>query len=737
MSSKRLWVFILTLLLLGSATTASAHGYIVRAIPEDRAVLERAPARVQYWFSEALEPDFSEIHIRDQSGEIIASGGVPEDDTALLTARLPSDLPDGAYIVELRPAFASDGHVLAESRVFFVGEEVGGVAGQGPTDRALPLEVVWRGLTVTAVMILFGVFTLYAAVLIPAWGSPDHRAGWLPPRVMNRLSGIAWAALVVAVAGNLLGLIQQTMVFFNVDFTRALDPNLWSVVRIGSRFGDVWNARMILLGIAALLLGGALYFRHSQPETVRAFWTAGGWVMALVIGSYSVLSHAAGSLLWPWVAITVDWLHTLAVGLWVGGLVTLVLVLPVALQPYEGEARRLALLAALRRFSRLATAAVAVVIATGVYSAGNWISEPAELTGTTFGATLIAKSLLVMALLGLGGLHHIALRPERFARFSALMRRAAALTGTLRVEALLAVIVLLAASLLSATPLPVPDFARQQIDAPSATQTANGLTAELALLPGGPGVNTYDATVTRDGQRIDDARVRLRAVHPASDRRSAWQALERVDEGLYVTVGDEIDRAGDWWLLLEVEDDNGGAARLAFEWPISEERAVIQTIDPGSLNLLALGAVLASLGWVVYPSTRRFAARLELSAVTVTVAVAAFTVTAVALYLGFLALQEGQRRYEAQLNPPPEVINTVLPTQESLERGRALYEEHCIGWQAVSRDFNALRERLPRTRDDELFLATAQGWRGLPPCEGELSEAERWHVVNFFRTLAR
>jgi methionine-rich copper-binding protein CopC len=80
---------------------------------------------VQFWFSEELEPAFSSVTVRNQSGEVIAEGLVSEDDRTLLSARLPADLPDGAYVSELRIAFASDGHVVVETRVFFVGEAVG------------------------------------------------------------------------------------------------------------------------------------------------------------------------------------------------------------------------------------------------------------------------------------------------------------------------------------------------------------------------------------------------------------------------------------------------------------------------------------------------------------------------------------------------------------------------------------------------------------------------------------
>ena len=183
---KRRYFALLLVLLSITPSSIQAHGYVVRAIPADRSTLERPPTRLQYWFSEDLEPRFSEINLRDQSGAIIASGAVNERNRALLSLRVPPGLSDGAYIVELRPAFASDGHVIAESRVFFVGEEVGGVAGQAADDRAIPLEVVWRAALNLANFLFFGASTLYTLVLLPAWGS-SQRSGGLPPRVMRRL----------------------------------------------------------------------------------------------------------------------------------------------------------------------------------------------------------------------------------------------------------------------------------------------------------------------------------------------------------------------------------------------------------------------------------------------------------------------------------------------------------------------------------------------------------------------
>lgn len=725
------------LLTLLTAQPAQAHGYIVRSIPGDRAVLERSPTRVQYWFSESLEREFSSITVRDQTGAVIATGGVADDNATLLRVQLAPNLPDGAYIVDLRPAFASDGHVYPESRVFFVGQEVGGVSGQGVSDRAIPLEAAWRALTLVALLLAFGACTTYAAVLLPAWGSPEHRAGLLPPRVMTRLTTLVGVALLLALLGSVLALIQQTMAFFAVDFMRALDPSLWNVVRIGSRFGDVWTFRMFLLMLALVVVLASAYYRRDQPALVRPFWSANAWALALALGTFSAISHAAGSLLWPWVGVALDWLHMTAVGFWVGGVMTLALVLPVALRPYTGEARRLALLAALRRFSRLALVSALLVITTGVYSAGNWLTAPDELTTTSFGGTLIFKVLMVAGLLAIGALNHIALHPARYARFTALTARFGDFDQRLRVEAVVAALVVGMAGLLTATPIPVPAFTTEQPPAPTSAQQVDDVEVALTLSPGGPGVNTYDVVVMHEGQPLDDLAVWVRHLAPDRDLRSAWLPADGVGNGVYVGSDGDIDRPGAWWTLVDVEVHAGEWLRAAFVWDITQDAAVLEARDPSLLNIAALAAVVLTLGWASYPPLTRLARRLDLNPVTVTLAAGALIATVIFMAAGYVLVAESDRQYQEALRPPPEIVNPMLPDASSLRIGAQTYAEACATWPEAATGLAELRESLPRTTDAELFAFTRDGWRALPPCADDLSEAARWHLVNYLRTFER
>jgi copper transport protein len=733
LNSARLISLVAFVLLLGGVLPARAHGFLVRAIPEDRATLERAPARLQYWFSETLEPEFSSLTVRDTSGAVIATGGISPDNSTLLTVRLSNDLPDGAYIVDMRLAFASDGHVIAERRMFFVGKTVESFEAGGARYQIEPLEVVWRGITLISAVMLFGLFATYAGILLPAWSNPAYPAGLLPPRVMGRLNALVISGLALALVGNVLALVQQTAVFFDTDIGQVVSGQLWTVVRTGTRFGDVWTARMVLLGIVAAAFAASLYYRKEQPRVVRAFWSANVWAMTLVIATFSVTSHAAGAISWPWAAVLNDWLHALAVSFWVGGMATLALVLPMALAPYTGEARRTALLAVMRRFSRWAVVCLALVIASGLYSASNWITAPDDLAQTQFGGALVFKLILTVGLVAVGALHHIALRPERYQRFQAFSERAQGFVPTLRLESLIGAAVLASVGLLSSSPVPVPDFIRESVPAPRGVAVIQDLTVNVTLTPGGPGINTTDVAVTRDGQPVEGLKARLQMIDPARDRRGDWEAAEDSGGGLYVAAGGAIDRAGLWWSRVQITEADGTRHDTALAWTVSASAAIQQSQPPTASMLVALTLVIGTLGWAAAPAVRGQIRQLDLNPATITIAILAVVGTALLSALGFAVIANSQAQYEAAINPAPRVVNPVLPDAASIERGRALYAAQCPAWQTAN--LKPLIERLPRTRDEELYFALRDGWRDIPACDAALGDDQRWDVVNAIRTF--
>lgn len=743
------YALLLIVTLIAPLFEANAHGYVVRAIPADRSTLERPPTRLQYWFSEDLEPRFSEIKLRDQSGEVIASGAVDELNHALLALSVPAGLSDGAYIVELRPAFASDGHVIAESRVFFVGEAVGeavgGVAGSAADDRAIPLEVLWRAGLNLANFLFFGTSLLYSAVLLPAWGRSHNLQAPLPWRVMRRLRGCLFAALLLAILANLLGLLQQSMVFFNTDAVQVIQQNLWGVVLIGSRFGDIWLFRMVLLIFCGVLLFAAEYYRQLMPRLTAGIWAGMAWLGALFIGLSMVTGHTAGSTVLPWLAIAVDWLHALVAAFWLGGALALTLVLKPALAALDDESRAQAMRAVLRRFSRMVAPLVALLLVSGIYNALKFFVTPEDLD-SSYGRALAMKLLMIAPVLLLGAWQHIALRPQLVARLqSALailprrlqagMERAAATGAALRLEAILMLALLVAVAWLSATPVPEPASLPKAVETPQLTQTVGDFTITAVVIPGGPGVNTYDTVVRRGGAPATDVSVYTQLVNPERGRRSPWHLTEQVEAGLYVAAGDDIEAAGEWWSLIDIVESNAKVTRMAASWSISEAAAVVQTRPPNMAHLATLLALALLLGALTQRKARRLLAAMSITPATALLSAGVLALSIGVMVFGALLIGERQRNYEATLNPPPARVNTVLPDAASLARGEALYRARCLVWQGQSADFRALRQRLGSARDDLLYGVVVGGWRDLPACEGELSERDQWDIVNYFRTF--
>ena len=97
-----------------------AHASLVKSVPAQRSVLLRAPAKIQLWFSERLEPRYSWFTVSQENGQPIENlkGQVDSSDAKLLTAALTA-LPAGRYLVKYR-VLSVDGHMVEDQFVFTV-----------------------------------------------------------------------------------------------------------------------------------------------------------------------------------------------------------------------------------------------------------------------------------------------------------------------------------------------------------------------------------------------------------------------------------------------------------------------------------------------------------------------------------------------------------------------------------------------------------------------------------------
>ena len=157
-------------------TPALAHALLVRSVPEANAALDRAPAQIELYFTETLEPSFSTITVLNSSGAQVDNGDSKLDpaDSTHLTVSLRS-LPDGVYTVAWKALSAVDGHVTTGSFPFAVGNvDAAALQSAGQASKQIKLsvgEVMTKWLAYLSALALTG-GTLF---VLAVW-QPAHRA---------------------------------------------------------------------------------------------------------------------------------------------------------------------------------------------------------------------------------------------------------------------------------------------------------------------------------------------------------------------------------------------------------------------------------------------------------------------------------------------------------------------------------------------------------------------------------
>jgi len=243
------------------------------------------------------------------------------------------------------------------------------------------------------------------------------------------------STLRIAAAGALLCAAAQAISLATIASVFA-DEHGWAFgVLLGSTVGQREAARLV---IALAVAGTALAARRtSSSSTWSGLLVVAGALLAL---SGAMLGHAAGRADPAWL-VAVGSLHQTAAGVWVGGLVCAF----VFTVRHDAQAS----IDWLRPFSRLAATSVAAIALSGVALALAYIATPQVAIGTSYGAMVLAKITLFIALLAMGALNHLALR--RHATTPA--GDAIVLRRRVEVEAGLALVtILLAASIASAPP---------------------------------------------------------------------------------------------------------------------------------------------------------------------------------------------------------------------------------------------------------------------------------------------
>lgn len=523
---------------------AGAHAVLISSVPHNGAALTEAPPMAELRFNEPVTAEFTPIQVRDSAGVRVDAGDGrvdPQDPTRLVAGLEP--LGEGLYTITYRVT-SLDGHLVQGTLIFAVGAAgaaAGTPGGTGELKTSLPASLL-HGAAQWLSLLLAGLPTFFLLVWAPVDGLRRL------PRSLRRVSALLGGLLLLSGLGELgVYAVRASGEPFSVG--------LLLRAATGTRTGQLWLARWVLGLLAWAVLacsgrsnrdlyagGGPAHGRRSSAALLRAIALLPGAGLLLTI---SLQSHAMATR--EWLPVAADFTHLAAAAAWLGGLAGFALALPAV----DAAERRAVLDPVIRRFSRVAVAAVSLLAATGAYGALLHMPGPEALTTTAYGTALAVKLALLVPVLGLGAWNMVRRGHARFGRAVwAELGLMAAVVG--------------AAGLLSSMP-PATAEIRARARPFSALVHLQPLAMRLSVTPARLGMNSATVWVAEhDGTPIGEASVGLRVRVLGQDVGLQNIDARETEPGVYAAEPVVFGMPGEWEVEVVVLTRAGQEVRYAF-----------------------------------------------------------------------------------------------------------------------------------------------------------------------------
>jgi copper transport protein len=477
------------------AAAALGHAKLLESFPKAGQVLERSPRAVVLVFNEAIDAEFVQLQVQDNAGRRVdrAEPYHPGGREERLGVRLRPEL-EGTYVASYR-VISEDGHPVVKRTTFRVRppmpaeeeeeEEQMAPAPSGgasmPDDAAGHADLETGGVTDTAFAVARGLG--YLAIALAVGGLVFLFVVWLPalahvagggPTWLNvsesftrLLKRIVLGAVLLGLTATASAIVLEAATATGTSFWAALDLDALDAVA-DTRVVRAWTIRLgiwLLLGVSVVLVLRSRRVPVLRRAALGAVGTAPGpawsWPQVLLVGGAIValaltvaLAGHSATYSPSGLLVSTDTVHVLCVSAWLGGLVMLLLAVPVAARPLR-RLERIPLLAGVAaRFSGLAVIAVALLLLAGVVQAVALVGAVDALVETAYGRLVLAKIALLLGVVSLGAYNQRRLLPrlrvvagggEEPEHAAALLRRSMAF------EVGLALIVLGVTSVLVAT----------------------------------------------------------------------------------------------------------------------------------------------------------------------------------------------------------------------------------------------------------------------------------------------
>jgi len=375
------------------AGTAWAHNTLVSTDPAEGAVLATSPTQIAWVFSKEVPLETMTVTLIDASGvrsELAGSIHGAAGNTEVVTPLPP--LSPGAVSLRWR-LVGPDGHPISGRVDFTFDPPTESLAattvpaantapttpvassstdlGDGGYSTSTTVRWILRYASYLAIMAIVGILLTSAFVWSAGGNNPLLR------RVLGR-------ALLVTAA---LGFVQLLVVASDVSGHAP-----WA------SFGSMGPATTTDAGMAFALrvaLASSMWLVIFRARIVHSevYWTAVSLAGLGLLATWAFAGHSR-SLRWPAVGVGTDVAHHAAAAAWIAGLAIVGWIVLAKEEP-----NRMA--ATVRRFSRVATISVGVLVATGLIQTVRLVGNPADIFDVNHGRFLAAKVVLLVIMLGI------------------------------------------------------------------------------------------------------------------------------------------------------------------------------------------------------------------------------------------------------------------------------------------------------------------------------------------------
>jgi copper transport protein len=557
------------------------------------------PSAISISFSERPDPKVSYIHVEDSAGQ-----RVDKDDFRITgqndreaTVSLDTDLvKDGVYSVSWSALSLDDGHIAKGAYVVGVGSLAEST--MEPRSTTQQTELFSPILAIIKAPIIIGEVIIFGFAF-------SHLYIW---KDLNRV-GIASAIhllsrekmhAIISASSIVMIVLSTAYILFQAAIITEPNSSYFDylyVLFFETSNGIVWTIRIIC---CIVLLISVYFYSKSisnnadigdvsyKKRTLLLFamLVASGFFMAV----NSSISHSSAVTSWSQIGIIIDFVHSVIVSMWIGGLAFISYVFfpninnitKTIYQKVRGtyKLQTSVELLILARFSLLATISIGLISITGLFLTWLHISSVDELLTSDYGRTLIVKLSIAIPVILFGGYHQFwinriskIVRDEKNngqdtneKKKKSRLKVPSSLKSTIKIEVILMLFILAAASVLTVTSPSSQDHRSTHADTSDGqilttmhgnyiqTFEIQGVPISLHISPFTVGFNNFTVNFLGENQdvsKVSNVFIEFKKSDLSLNPLNAQ--LQKSNGTAYSSFGGYLSQQGSWDLKITVQ----------------------------------------------------------------------------------------------------------------------------------------------------------------------------------------